>query len=170
MAPAVQENDFWICHGGSGVPGAGWLGLDPTSGLFGSGRPHTPGCTAVPQDAAPIVGAVDQCEVEFEYENKVTRIHEDPRVTRPFNDQDWSDIDALGNYVDEQLARQDVRLTLTMGGEPTFVSIDDMESLEWNTASDKGIGGIRSFDLAIRPQNRYAPERLYSLGREWVSR
>jgi uncharacterized protein (DUF2126 family)/transglutaminase-like putative cysteine protease len=162
--PSGPENDFTDLHAWCEVyvPGAGWLGLDPTSGLFAA-EGHIPlCCTAVPQDAAPIVGAVDQCEVEFEYENKVTRIHEDPRVTRPFNDQDWSDIDALGNYVDEQLARQDVRLT--MGGEPTFVSIDDMESPEWNTAADGPDKRIKAFDLAIRLKNRYAPKGFIHYG------
>jgi uncharacterized protein (DUF2126 family) len=83
--------------------------------------------------AAPVTGAIETCEVEFGYENKVTRIHEDPRVTKPFNTVQWRHINALGKQVDQELKKHKVKLT--MGGEPTFVSIDDMESPQWNTAA-----------------------------------
>ena len=83
--------------------------------------------------AAPITGAVEKCETEFRFENKVTRIHEDPRVTKPYTDEQWSAVMALGEAVDQELRDNDVRLT--MGGEPTFVSIDDMDGAEWNTAA-----------------------------------
>ena len=83
--------------------------------------------------ASPIVGATDKCEVSFKFENKVSRIHEDPRVTKPYSEDQWRAILALGDEVDTVLAQGDVRLT--MGGEPTFVSIDDMDSPQWNTAA-----------------------------------
>ena len=72
----------------------------------------------------------DVAEVEFGVAMTVTRIHEDPRVTLPYTDAQWAAIDALGEQVDGDLAAHDVRLT--QGGEPTFVSIDDMEGAEWN--------------------------------------
>ena len=53
------------------------------------------------------------------------RILEAPRSTRPYPEEIWSDIVQLGDRVDEELTQKDVRLS--MGGEPTFVSIDDME-------------------------------------------
>ncbi|MCB1743540.1 MAG: transglutaminase family protein, partial [Gammaproteobacteria bacterium] len=122
--PSGPETDFTDLHAWTEVflPGAGWVGLDPTSGLF-AGEGHIPlACTPRPGSAAPIVGYTDKCEVEFEYHNTVTRIHEDPRVTRPYTDAQWSRILLLGDRIDDRLARHDVRLTL--GGEPTFVSID----------------------------------------------
>src|SRR6185369_5673346 len=108
------------------LPGAGWIGLDPTSGLF-AGEGHIPlAATPDPFTAAPVSGLVSECEVEFLHEMKVTRIHEDPRVTRPYTDAQWKDICALGDQVDAEFVESNVRLT--MGGEPTFVSIDDMEA------------------------------------------
>jgi uncharacterized protein (DUF2126 family)/transglutaminase-like putative cysteine protease len=133
--PSGPEADFTDLHAWTEVfiPGAGWLGLDPTSGLF-AGEGHIPlSCTPDTQSAAPVTGSTSVCEVEFEYSNKVTRIHEDPRVTKPYSEEQWLALDKLGKDVDKRLQKGDVRLT--MGGEPTFVSIDDMESPQWNTAA-----------------------------------
>jgi uncharacterized protein (DUF2126 family) len=130
--PSGPEEDFTDLHAWAEVyvPGAGWIGLDPTSGLF-AGEGHIPlACTPDPVSAAPVTGAVDECEVEFEFENSVTRIHEDPRVTRPYSDEQWQAVMSVGQQIESELLANDVRLT--MGGEPTFVSIDDMDGAEWN--------------------------------------
>ncbi|MGZ5007402.1 MAG: transglutaminase family protein [Methylobacter sp.] len=134
--PSGPEQDFTDLHAWTEVyiPGAGWIGLDPTSGLL-AGEGHIPlACTPDPASAAPVTGGTDKCEVEFEFSNTVVRLHEDPRVTKPYTDEQWLRIDALGQQVDRQLRIDDVRLT--MGGEPTFVSVDDMEGAEWNVAAD----------------------------------
>ncbi len=134
--PSGPEQDFTDLHAWAEVyiPGAGWIGLDPTSGLL-AGEGHIPlACTAEPMSAAPVTGATDVCETELEFTNSVTRIHEDPRVTKPYTEQQWCEANALGHRLDEYLEENDVRLT--MGGEPTFVSIDDMESPQWNTDAD----------------------------------
>ena len=134
--PSGTEKDFTDLHAWCEVyiPGAGWIGLDPTSGLL-AGEGHIPlCCTPAPSSAAPISGAIEPCKVEFFHSNEVIRIHEDPRVTKPYSDQQWAEIMALGDQVDRKLEAGDARLT--MGGEPTFVSIDDMESDQWNTAAD----------------------------------
>lgn len=134
--PSGAAADFTDLHAWCEVyiPGAGWIGLDPTSGLL-AGEGHIPlCCTPSPASASPITGAVDPCTVTFTHSNEVIRIHEDPRVTKPYSDQQWAEIRTLGDYTDQKLAEGDVRLT--MGGEPTFVSIDDMESEQWNTAAD----------------------------------
>src|SRR6266478_1697005 len=114
-----------------GLPARGRL--DPTSGLL-AGEGHIPlACTPEPGSAAPVTGAVEKCEVEFEHEMSVRRIYESPRVTRPYTDAQWAAIVDLGHSVDRDLARLDVRLT--MGGEPTFVSADDHDGAEWTIAA-----------------------------------
>ena len=134
--PAGPAQDFTDLHAWCEIyaPGAGWMGLDPTSGLF-AGEGHIPlACVPDPVSAAPVTGYTDPCETEFSYSNTVQRIHEDPRVTKPYTDTLWADINALGQQVDQDIIRNDIRLT--MGGEPTFVSIDDTDSPEWDTEAD----------------------------------
>ncbi|MDF2176827.1 transglutaminase family protein [Aliiglaciecola sp. CAU 1673] len=134
--PSGPEQDFTDLHAWAEVyvPGAGWIGLDPTSGLF-AGEGHIPlACTPEPASAAPVTGVLDECESQMIYQNKVTRIKETPRVTKPYAEEEWQQILALGDEVDKELQSHDIRLT--MGGEPTFISIDDMESEQWNTAAD----------------------------------
>ncbi|MCP5162849.1 MAG: transglutaminase family protein [Hahellaceae bacterium] len=162
--PSGPVADFTDLHAWAEVyvPGAGWLGLDPTSGLFAA-EGHIPlSCTPEPADAAPINGAVDACEVEFAFSNEVTRLREDPRVTKPFADHDWDDIDALGQFVDAQLDEHDVRLT--MGGEPTFVSIDDMQSAQWNTDADGKEKRSLAYDLIQRLSGHFAQGGLLHYG------
>ncbi|MCG8670090.1 MAG: transglutaminase family protein [Pseudomonadales bacterium] len=162
--PSGPTEDFTDLHAWCEVyvPGAGWIGLDPTSGLL-AGEGHIPlACTPDPISAAPITGATDECEVEFDYANKVYRIHEDPRVTKPYSEEQWDTIQALGKSVDDTLSRNDVRLT--MGGEPTFVSVDDMDSEQWTTAA-LGADKLKlAKDLLLRLRDRFAPNGLLHYG------
>ncbi|MGN6085993.1 DUF2126 domain-containing protein [Trinickia sp.] len=131
--PSGTEVDFTDLHAWCEVflPGAGWIGLDPTSGLM-AGEGHIPvACTPQPGSAAPISGALDECEVEFGHTMSITRVLETPRVTKPYDEAVWRDIERMGTSVDADLASMDVRLT--MGGEPTFVSVRDRDAPEWNT-------------------------------------
>ncbi|EIK44151.1 Transglutaminase-like superfamily domain protein [Cellvibrio sp. BR] len=162
--PSGPEKDFTDLHAWTEVfiPGAGWVGLDPTSGLLAT-EGHIPlACTPDPISAAPITGATSKCEVEFAYSNEVFRILEDPRVTKPYTEDQWQTINALGAAVDKELLEQDVRLTT--GGEPTFVSIDDMESEQWNTGA-LGADKLRlAKDLLLRMRNTFAPNGLLHYG------
>ncbi len=162
--PSGPEEDFTDLHAWTEVyvPGAGWIGLDPTSGLF-AGEGHIPlACTPDYVSAAPVVGATDFCVTEFSFSNKVSRIHEDPRVTKPYTEEQWMAINALGYKVDADLQRGDVRMT--MGGEPTFVSIDDMESAQWNTAADGEDKRILSNKLIFKLREKFGPNGMLHFG------
>ncbi len=162
--PSGTAVDFTDLHAWAEVyiPGAGWIGLDATSGLM-AGEGHIPlACTATPSSAAPVTGMTDRAEVIFTHEMSVTRIHEDPRVTKPYTEADWLKIDKLGQKVDADLKKQDVRLT--QGGEPTFVSIDDMEGAEWNVAAHGAKKREMAGELSLKLKQHFAPGGLLHYG------
>src|SRR5580765_2861612 len=162
--PSGPAADFTDLHAWCEVylPGAGWIGLDPTSGLL-AGEGHIPlACSPEPSSAAPITGSVDDCKVEFSHTMKVIRISESPRVTKPYTPEQWSAIDALGRQVDSDLHRLDVRLT--QGGEPTFVAADDPDGAEWNTTALGPTKRLRAGALFHRLREKYAPHGLVHFG------
>ena len=155
--PSGPEEDFTDLHAWAEVfiPGAGWIGLDPTSGLF-AGEGHIPlSATPHPSSAAPITGATAPVAVTMSFSNSVRRVHEDPRVTKPYTDAQWAAADALGERVDELLNAGDIRLT--MGGEPTFVSADDTATPQWEGAADGPEKRALAQQLAARLEQRWAP-------------
>jgi len=162
--PSGPEIDFTDLHAWCEVylPGAGWVGLDPTSGLL-AGEGHIPvACSPDPGSAAPVSGGVDECECNFEHSMSVSRIWEAPRVTKPYSEDAWLEIDAMGRHVDADLARLDVRLT--QGGEPTFVSVDDRDGAEWNTEAMGPTKRILSAALLDKLRAEYAPYGLRHYG------
>jgi len=162
--PSGPTADFTDLHAWCEVylPGAGWIGLDPTSGLL-AGEGHIPlACTPEPSTAAPVSGLVEDSEVEFTHTMKIERVWEAPRVTKPYTEEQWAAVEKLGHEIDARLEAMDVRLT--MGGEPTFVSIDDPDGAEWNTAALGPDKRRLSIDLYARLKSQYAPNGLAHFG------
>ena len=162
--PSGAEKDFTDLHAWTEVylPGAGWIGLDPTSGLL-AGEGHIPlACTPDPSSAAPISGGVDECETEFAFDMTVKRVYESPRVTKPYTDEQWTEIEKLGHAIDVDLKKNDVRLT--MGGEPTFVSVDDPDGPEWNFTAVSHKKRTLSGELIKRLRKKFAPGSLLHYG------
>jgi uncharacterized protein (DUF2126 family) len=162
--PAGAAADFTDLHAWAEVylPGAGWVGFDPTSGLAAD-EGHLPlAATPDPLSASPITGFVEECRTEFDFHMSVERIVESPRVTKPYSEPQWKEIQALGRHVDAVLESGDVRLT--MGGEPTFVSIDDMDGDEWNTAAQGPDKRRLAGQLLRRLADRFAQGPLLHFG------
>ena len=173
--PSGAEKDFTDLHAWAEayLPGAGWVGLDPTSGLMAS-EGHIPlACAAEPITAAPITGSYtwtkdlalsdeDRCTESFDFQMSIARVRETPRVTKPYTEDEWQAIETLGQFIDDKLHDSDVRLT--MGGEPTFVSVDDPDAPEWNTAALGADKERKGRKLLRRLRDRFAPGALLHHG------
>jgi uncharacterized protein (DUF2126 family)/transglutaminase-like putative cysteine protease len=170
--PSGVERDATDLHAWAEVflPGAGWVGLDATSGLM-AGEGHIPlACTPDPETAAAITGSFswtklkedDKVEEKFGFSMSVQRMYESPRVTAPYTEEAWSEILALGRTVDASLVAGDVRLT--MGGEPTFIADSDREAPEWSVDAMGPTKRRFATDLMRRLYGRFAPHGLLHEG------
>jgi len=162
--PSGTDHDFTDLHAWAEayLPGAGWVGMDATSGLF-AGEGHIPvACTPHPASAAPITGSMEFCETQFSHAMRVQRIRESPRVTKPYSEEQWGKIDRFGHKIDQELAANDVRVTI--GGEPTFVAIDYPDEEEWNIAAVGPTKRQLAVDLIKRLRDRFAPGGFLHFG------
>ncbi|GAA5220327.1 transglutaminase family protein [Membranihabitans marinus] len=158
------SEDFTDLHAWAEVyiPGAGWIGLDTTSGLFTS-EGHIPlSCTPSPSSAAAISGFVGPTKVDFQFTNMVKRLNEGPRVTKPYQVQQWEDILAYGKRLDERVEQE--RIRLVMGGEPTFVSVENMDAEEWNQSADGEEKREKGYNLALKMKAAMAPKGMIHQG------
>ena len=144
------------------LPGAGWIGLDPTSGLL-TAEGHIPLAVSVnPSAAAPIGGTVEPANVDFSFALTIERLDAAASLAQPFTEPQWQQVRELAYAVDRDLEASDARLT--MGGEPTFVGIDEAESLQWNFDALGTLKRTLGLKLIRALRARTAPGALLHLG------
>jgi uncharacterized protein (DUF2126 family)/transglutaminase-like putative cysteine protease len=144
------------------LPGAGWIGVDPTSGLF-TAEGHIPlVCTPDPTQAAPISGTYEPTKVDFSFSLSIRRLNDEPSLAKPFSEEVWGRVREVAHEIDLRLGEQDVRLT--MGGEPTYVGLDEPESPEWNLAALGARKRTLGLTLIRRLQKRMAPGGMLHFG------
>lgn len=137
------------------LPGAGWVGLDATSGLL-CGEGHIPlACTARPAAAAPIEGTSDVAASAVTFEMQVARLGHEPRPTAPYTEETWEALLAASDRIDDAIAA--AGLELTVGGEPTFASRIHPEKPEWNGAAVGETKLPQALALASALRKRLAP-------------
>ncbi len=162
--PCRAQRGFCDLHAWAGVSaGRGLDWLRSTSGLLAGEEGHIPlACTPDTGNAAPISGLVDRCNTDFFHEMSVQRIYESPRVTKPYLDEQWRAIESLGHLVDTRLRAADVRLT--MGGEPTFTSLDDADGPEWMGEAMSPAKRKLAVELLGRLRDHFAPQAMLHYG------
>ena len=144
------------------LPGAGWIGLDPTSGFL-VGEGHIPlACTSSASQAAPISGTAERASTEFSYEMSVRRLNESRPRSQGHFEEKWLRIRHVAHCVDNELEAHDVRLT--MGGEPTYVGIDEPESPQWNIDALGDDKRTRGLALIQALREKMAPGGLLHYG------
>src|SRR5215469_5661941 len=102
------------------LPGAGWIGIDPTNGTFCDHRFIPTAVGIRMQDVAPVQGS---------FFGKATGHFDSHLDLNLITERDMSKIAA---QVEKTLASEGV--TLTMGGEPTFIPAKP-DAPEWNFAA-----------------------------------
>jgi uncharacterized protein (DUF2126 family)/transglutaminase-like putative cysteine protease len=144
------------------LPGAGWIGLDPTSGFL-AGEGHIPlACTSSALLAAPISGTAERASTDFNYSMSVRRLKDSRPLSHGDVEQQWLRIRQVAHRIDADLETHDVRLT--MGGEPTYVGIDEPESAQWNIDALGDIKRTRGLALIQSLREKMAPGGLLHYG------
>jgi uncharacterized protein (DUF2126 family)/transglutaminase-like putative cysteine protease len=131
LAEAEDQHDSVRMHAWTQafIPGAGWLGIDPSSGLFTNEMFIPLSSGADPTRVQPLVGTRAPCEESRVESLRVRRLAPaEPRW--PFTETQWSDICALGAHVQRDLEEQ--RVFLSTGMNLSFVATGS-GSQEWHT-------------------------------------
>ena len=169
--PASAEGgvDMAKLHAWSEVylPGAGWVGLDPSVGVF-TAEGHIPLATAPePLRTLPVVGYVEACQETFREDISLRRLLPKP-VSWPYGESQWADMQALGAKIDAESSAQAVDLSVAI--DLAFVSAYYAGEPEWTTAALGPNKRQVAAELLDRLRKRLAPGGVLHLGQcDWYS-
>ena len=155
--PRGMDHDVLDLHAWAEVylPGAGWIGLDGTSGLLTT-EGHIPlAATVTPSLAAPISGTATGPASNVEFHMEVERVGHQPRPRKPYADDSWERLLQMGDTVDASLQERGV--SLTVGGEPTWTSRSNAGDDEWVTEAVGGTKLAQGLRMAHELRQRVDP-------------
>ncbi|MGI9212205.1 MAG: transglutaminase family protein, partial [Methylococcaceae bacterium] len=134
------------------IPGAGWVGLDPSAGVHTHEGYIPLASTPEPTRALPLTGL--DTRYPLHHTVKVKRLLAMP-TPNPYTEAQWADLNASGRRVNELLTEQGIRLANSQ--TLSFVSLAHAYAPEWSTVA---LGGNK------RP---LAEELLHRLQQQWAT-
>ena len=143
------------------LPGAGWIGLDPSAGLFTHEGYIPLTATPDPLRALPWVAEVAEpgkpAEVpppDESFESIAVRRLIAAAEPSPYSDAQWGDISALGQSVDARLATAGISLAM---GQTLNLTSPYSDSIEWATTALGPRKRAAAEDLLARLRLKVAP-------------
>jgi uncharacterized protein (DUF2126 family)/transglutaminase-like putative cysteine protease len=149
------------------LPGAGWVGIDPTCGLFTTDAWIPLACAPEPATARTIAGFREACD-GTDAASLVARVLEPSPAPSPYSAADWAEIAAVGRAVDADLAAAGVRLGLAR--ELAFTSTRHSGAPEWRTTAlgESKVATAEALASALRA--RLVPDAVVTRGDgEWFA-
>ncbi len=149
------------------LPGAGWIGLDPASGLL-TAEHHIPLCTASdPTRVLPVLGYRESCEEELQ-ERISLRLLESHAADWPYSAAQWTRLESAAASVDAALRGTGIRLGQSTSLE--FGKPDQPDAPEWRTTGQGPDKWRTATRLMERLREKRMPGSIILLGQgEWYA-
>ena len=149
------------------LPGAGWIGLDPATGLF-TAEQHIPLATAAdPLRLRPVIGYREACEETVSEHLEVITLRA-READGPYSVAEWAAIQETANHVDDRLKHHNI--VLTGGTALEFTRPGRKAAPEWRTTGTGPDKLATAERMARRLRDRLLPGGVICTGQgEWFA-